>query len=137
MASTCARQLIRAPARIRYPPPSCRHARLAAPSRTFTSSRASCDKQNFHRKESFRSRLNSALKNTKIKWEPIPIALGIGFLGAFQLYRIQRREKHTQAERDQAEGAVDTEGRPKKRDRIRPSGPWCAKLLLLLNSSKY
>lgn len=125
MASACTRQLMRAPARTRYPPPICRHARLSIQSRTFSSSRASYDKQNFHRKESFRSRLNSALKNTKIKWEPIPIALGIGFLGAFQIYRIQRREKHTQAENND-EGAVDQQGRPKKRERIRPSGPWSA-----------
>ena len=125
MASSCSRQLMRAPTRTRYPPPTLRHARITAPSRTFSSSRTTLDQQNFHRKESFRSRLNSALKNTKIKWEPIPIALGVGFLGAFQLYRIQRREKHTEAERQNGEeGAVDNQGRPKKRERIRPSGPW-------------
>jgi phosphatidylserine decarboxylase len=127
MASSCSRQLMRAPARTRYPPPTYCHARISIPSRNFSSSRATFDQQNFHRKESFRSRLNSALKNTKIKWEPIPIALGIGFLGAFQLYRIQRREKHTKAEDNNelpSEVSVDHQGRPKKRERIRPSGPW-------------
>jgi phosphatidylserine decarboxylase len=102
---------------------------MTAPSRTFSSSRTAFDQQNFHRKESFRSRLNSALKNTKIKWEPIPIALGVGFLGAFQLYRIQRREKHTDAGANKDlpdEVHVDPQGRPKKRERIRPSGPWSA-----------
>jgi phosphatidylserine decarboxylase len=109
------------------------HARVPVPSRTFSSTRATCDKQNFHRKESFRSRLNSALKNTKIKWEPIPIALGIGFLGAFQLYRIQRREKHTLAGGGNAEeGALDSQGRPKKRERIRPSGPWTVQVMSTL-----
>ncbi|KAF1942956.1 phosphatidylserine decarboxylase [Clathrospora elynae] len=122
MASACSRQLMRAPVRTRY-----------LPSRNFSSTRATCDKQNFHRKESFRSRLNSALKNTKIKWEPIPIALGIGFLGAFQLYRIQRREKHTQAEREKdEERALDPQGRPKKRERIRPSGPWTVQVMSTL-----
>jgi phosphatidylserine decarboxylase len=127
MASSCSRQLMRAPTRTRYPPPSLRHARITTPSRNFSSSRPTLDQQNFHRKESFRSRLNSALKNTKIKWEPIPIALGIGFLGAFQLYRIQRREKHTEAGANKdlpSEVSVDPQGRPKKRERIRPSGPW-------------
>ncbi|KAI4940823.1 hypothetical protein J4E91_011204 [Alternaria rosae] len=133
MASSCSRQLMRAPLRPRFQTPAHRHARLSAPSRTFSSTRAACDKQNFHRKESFRSRLGSALNNTKIKWEPIPIALGIGFLGAFQLYRIQRREKHTEAERQNGEeGAVDNQGRPKKRERIRPSGPWTVQVMSTL-----
>jgi hypothetical protein len=129
MASVHSRQLMRAHIRPRCPPPTFCHARMTAPSRTFSSSRTAFDQQNFHRKESFRSRLNSALKNTKIKWEPIPIALGIGFLGAFQLYRIQRREKHTEAGANKDlpdEVSVDSQSRPKKRERIRPSGPWSA-----------
>jgi phosphatidylserine decarboxylase len=131
MASPCSRQLMRA----RFSAPTHRHvhARVSVPSRTFSFTRVTCGKQNFHRKESFRSRLNSALKNTKIKWEPIPIALGIGFLGAFQLYRIQRREKHTQAEGGNGdEGALDSQGRPKKRERIRPSGPWTVQVMSTL-----
>lgn len=103
------------------------HARLSPPARHFSSTRPTFEQ--FHRKESFRSRLNSALKNTKVKWEPIPIALGIGFLGVFQFYRIQRREKHTQSdggEDSDGENALDHQGRPKKRERIRPSGPWSA-----------
>lgn len=132
MASSCSRQLMRAPLHPRFQTPTHRQARLSVPSRTFSSTRATYE-QNFHRKESFRSRLNSALKNTKIKWEPIPIALGVGFLGAFQLYRIQRREKHTEAERQNGEeGAVDNQGRPKKRERIRPSGPWTVQVMSTL-----
>jgi hypothetical protein len=129
MASVHSRQLMRAHIRPRCPPPTFCHARMTVPSRTFSSSRTAFDQQNFHRKESFRSRLNSALKGTKIKWEPIPIALGIGFLGAFQLYRIQRREKHTEAGANKDlpdEVSVDSQSRPKKRERIRPSGPWSA-----------
>ena len=65
--------------------------------------------------------MNSALKRTKIEWKPIPVALGIGFLGVYQFYRIQRRQKYTQAGEDEA---TESHGRPKKRERIRPSGPW-------------
>lgn len=115
MASTRASQLPQQILRARYPHPA--YTRSSNPSRYFSSSRT-CHEQ-FHRKESFRSRLNSALKNTKVKWEPIPIALGIGFLGVWQMYRIQRREKHTESGE-----ATDQNGRPKPRERIRPSGPW-------------
>ncbi|KAH7406829.1 phosphatidylserine decarboxylase-domain-containing protein [Phaeosphaeria sp. MPI-PUGE-AT-0046c] len=135
MAFACSRQLVRTHPRRRFPSPHLCHARITAPSRTFSSSRTAFDQQNFHRKESFRSRLNSALKNTKIKWEPIPIALGVGFLGAFQLYRIQRREKHTDAGANKdlpGEVSVDPQGRPKKRERIRPSGPWSVQVMSTL-----
>jgi len=135
MATTASRQLLRAPARTKHLPPTYRHARITLPSRNFSSSRSTFDQQKFHRKESFRSRLNAALKNTKIKWEPMPIALGVGFLGAFQLYRIQRREKHTKAEASDelpGEVLVDHQGRPKKRERIRPSGPWTVQVMSTL-----
>ncbi|KAF2010844.1 hypothetical protein BU24DRAFT_47017 [Aaosphaeria arxii CBS 175.79] len=124
MLSTCARQLPRAPLRTRYPP-TCQSScyRLSQSSRPFSSTRAAFDQQQNHRKESFRSRLNSALKSTKIEWKPIPIALGVTFLGAFQIYRIQRREKHTQSGGTDSQD-VDSLGTPKKRERIRPSGPW-------------
>ncbi|KAH9870194.1 hypothetical protein J1614_007117 [Plenodomus biglobosus] len=135
MTSTCTASLLRAPTRRlpHPPPPSCPHARLSTQSRSFTSTRAPGDKQHFHRKESFRWRLNAALGKTKIKWEPIPIALGVGFLGAFQLYRIQRREKHTAAEAGNgAQGAGDPDARPKKRERIRPTGPWSVQVMSTL-----
>lgn len=124
MAAVCARQLSRATVRSRCPPsfrPAC--TRLSQSSRFFSSSRPAFDQQQYHRKESFRSRLNAALKNTKIEWKPIPVALGVSFLGAWQFYRIQRREKHTQREENGAQ-EFDSAGRPKKRERIRPSGPW-------------
>jgi phosphatidylserine decarboxylase len=119
MASPCSRQLLHASVRRR--PAALPHCARA--SRNFSSSRP------LH--ESFRSRLGAALGKTKIKWEPIPIALGVGFLGAFQLYRIQRREKHTQTELDRGED-VDQQGRPKKRERIRPSGPWTVQVMSTL-----
>lgn len=107
------------------------HARSPFPSRHFSSSRACFDQP--HGNESFRSRLNSALKNTKVKWEPIPIALGIGFLGVWQLYKVQTREKHTGRDTgDDTETVVDQHGTPKKRERIRPSGPWTVQIMSTL-----
>ena len=124
MSSICA-QLPRAAIRARHPhAPRTAYARLSCPPRHFSTTRPTYEQ--FNQKESFRSRLNSALKGTKVKWEPIPIALGVGFLGAFQVYRIQRREKHTQSGGDDTEEVLDPQGRPKKRERIRPSGPWSA-----------
>lgn len=59
------------------------------------------------------------------------MALGVTFLGAFQLYRIQRREKHTQSEAKDGQ-ETDSQGRPKKRERIRPSGPWTVQVMSTL-----
>ena len=75
----------------------------------------------------FRTKLRVALRNTKVQWKPIPIGLGIGFLGAFQFYRVRERQKTQQQEDNALEGSGGKEehaGRPKKRERIRPSGPW-------------
>lgn len=82
--------------------------------------------QHNHRKESFRSRLSDALGKTEIKWYPIPVGLGVGFLGFLQFYRSQQREKRRQEEEAARSGGEDGSavGRPKKRDRIRPEGPW-------------
>ena len=79
----------------------------------------------------FGRRLRVALRDTKIQWKPIPVGLGIGFLGAFQFYRVRQAEKRQQQEEKDAldPDDIDTSGgedatRPKKRERIRPSGPW-------------
>lgn len=114
MSQLCARQ---ARALLRVRPVSRLHN---APKRPFSSSKAAFDQQH----ESFRSRLNSALKRTKIEWKPIPVALGITFLGVYQFYRIQRREQHNQAHNE--------DGTPKKRERIRPSGPWQVQVMSTL-----
>jgi phosphatidylserine decarboxylase len=87
-------------------------------------------------KESFGTRLRKALRDTKIKWYPIPAAVGIGFLGLGQLYRVNEREKakrrdeweedrllkSTGSNRD--DSSITSGRRPKKRERIRPTGPW-------------
>lgn len=83
-------------------------------------------------KESFSTRLRRALGETKIRWYPIPVGLGIGFLGLIQFYRVNEREKVRQREEEEdaylrsvSKGEEhDSGSRPKKRKRIRPTGPW-------------
>ena len=69
----------------------------------------------------FRTRLRIALGKTKVEWRPIPITLGIGFLGAVQFYRVRKRE---QARQDEEQEQERQSQRPAKRKRIKPSGPW-------------
>lgn len=76
---------------------------------------------------SFRHRLRRALRDTKIEWRPIPIGLGIGFLGLIQFYRVRRRREAEEEEEEQSRRAAENNGddkRPRKRGRIRPSGSW-------------
>lgn len=85
--------------------------------------------------EPFRSRLLAALRSTKLDWSPVPIGVGIAFLGAFQFYRVKERERKRQEREDaqlfqDGDGHGGEQGRPKKRKRIRPSGPWYEILLL-------
>ncbi|EEQ89702.1 hypothetical protein RJZ56_007073 [Blastomyces dermatitidis] len=75
-------------------------------------------------KESFRSRLRTALGNTKVEWYPIPVGLGIGFLGFVQFFRSKRAEK----ERLEREGSEEVLPRKK----IRPSGPWQVQVMSTL-----
>lgn len=77
----------------------------------------------------FGSRLRAALRRTKLDWSPVPIGVGIAFLGAFQFYKVRERERK-RLERENAQSLQNGDsddgehGRPKKRKRIRPSGPW-------------
>ncbi|TKA68966.1 hypothetical protein B0A55_06609 [Friedmanniomyces simplex] len=69
-----------------------------------------------------------------VVWRPIPIAVGVAFLGAFQLYRIQQRERRKEEEewRNRAEHPEEYETtglRPKRRKRIVPSGPWSVQIM--------
>ena len=90
-------------------------------------------------REPFRSRLRRALGDTKVEWRPIPVGLGIGFLGVLQVYRIQHRNKsNLTANQNEHEGggsdqntAID-ETKPKKRKKIRPSGPWQVQVMSTL-----
>ncbi|KAI9735376.1 MAG: phosphatidylserine decarboxylase 1 [Claussenomyces sp. TS43310] len=95
-------------------------------------------------RESFGTRLRRALGETKIKWYPIPVGLGIGFLGLLQAYRVNEREKIRQREEDENDAYLksvgsgnggeerDSEGRPKRRKRIRPTGPWQVQVMSTL-----
>ena len=101
--------------------------------RLFSSSMRLCQRRTTY-KDSFGTRLRKALGETKIKWYPIPAVLGIGFLGLAQLYRVNEREKSKLALEGADDGTVnfkgtgadelDSRGRPKRRERIRPTGPW-------------
>lgn len=109
-------------------------------SRLFTSSAKL--RQNQY-KDSFGTRLRKALGETKIKWYPIPAVLGIGFLGLGQAYRVNEREKARLADEWEDDGYVkstgsggDSEreelrGRPKRRERIRPTGPWFVTIMFI------
>jgi phosphatidylserine decarboxylase len=102
--------------------------------RNFTSSPRYYQKRSDY-KESFGTRLRRALGETRIKWYPIPVGVGIGFLGLAQLYRINNRETAKRREENsEDDGYVYTkgegengnrDGKPRKRERIRPTGPWC------------
>ena len=77
----------------------------------------------------FGTRLRRALRNTKVQWYPIPVGLGIGFLGFTQLYRSRQRSNAQQVE-DELDGhstnrdGDGNENKPRRRKRIRPTGPW-------------
>lgn len=82
-------------------------------------------------KKPFTTRLRDALGKTGIVWKPIPVGLGIGFLGLLQFYKVQKREQAATAAAEEEEGerysrsiTEDNGERPKRRKRIRPSGPW-------------
>jgi phosphatidylserine decarboxylase len=77
--------------------------------------------------QSYFSRLKYAYQKTRVQWYAIPAIAGIAFLGVAHFYRIAKQEKARQEEElakyaSQSEG--EQPGKPKKRKRIRPSGPW-------------
>ena len=79
--------------------------------------------------ESFATRLGRAWRSTPIKWYPIPVGLGIGFLGLRQFSSARQREQ----ERQEQEAQDSLNGkRPPKRERIRPSGPWQIQIMSTL-----
>lgn len=66
-------------------------------------------------------------RNSKTEWYFIPVGLGIGFLGLVQGYKVYTREKERKEEQDEAYA-----GKPKKRQRIRPDGPWQVQVMSTL-----
>ena len=106
----------------------CSSCQRARPSTRFSTSSSARDQ---HRDKPFSSKLRTALRKTKIEWKPIPIGLGIGFLGAVQFYRVRVRDKKTHQQDINVQSGETTyrdngelQERPRKRERIRPSGPW-------------
>lgn len=98
--------------------------------RTFTSTaRRGAQK---HRKESFSSRLRDALSRTRIQWAPIPVGLGIGFLGFLQFRRMQDREKFLGERGQDTDENGEPLGKVGRRERIRPSGPWTVQVMSTL-----
>lgn len=80
-------------------------------------------------KEQSGSRLRSALNNTKVQWYPIPVGLGVAFLGLVQFYKTQAREKE-RLERKAEDSEPGT--LPKRRPKIRPDGPWQVQVMSTL-----
>ncbi|KAI9834025.1 MAG: phosphatidylserine decarboxylase 1 [Phylliscum demangeonii] len=93
--------------------------------------------QQRHSQESYRERLLKALRDTKLEWRPIPVALGIGFLGLAHLYR-RRLQADRQAPTNGGTGASGSEedgaesGPRRKRPRVRPEGPWIVQAMSIL-----
>src|SRR5436189_6358910 len=72
-------------------------------------------------KESFHSRLKLAWRKTKVECYPIPVGLGIAFLGFAQFLKSQRAETaRQQREAASRYGYEDVSVGTSKR----PSGPW-------------
>jgi hypothetical protein len=92
------------------------------PKRTFISSPPHYKPK--QKNESSRARLGPALGRTRIEWYWIPASAGIAFLGGVQFYRVYAREQAKKEEEDNASIYSDDGRKPKKRERIRPSGPW-------------
>lgn len=103
------------------------HRRRAAPStRHFSASQRQHQSQNG--RDPFRKRLRTALDSTQIVWRPIPIALGVAFLGSFHFYRTYVSESGPDdewARRNSGDG-------PPSNHRIRPSGPWAVQIMSTL-----
>jgi len=99
--------------------------------RTFTCARCLKREQHGKDEEAFSARLGKAWRKTKIEWKPIPIGLGIGFLGFLQFLKVQARESSTEEAAGLQGGIGPGKGVP-KRERIRPSGPWQVQVMSTL-----
>jgi phosphatidylserine decarboxylase len=99
---------------------------IIIPKRNFASS--PLHRKSKQQNESSRARLGPALGRTRIEWYWIPASAGIAFLGGVQFYKVYSRQQARKEEEDNASTYSDDERKPRKRDRIRPSGPWCVEL---------
>ncbi|KAK4162748.1 phosphatidylserine decarboxylase-domain-containing protein [Cladorrhinum sp. PSN259] len=79
----------------------------------------------FSQQQSQRPKADSKVHQSRIRWQPIPVALGVGFLGLFQFYKTSTRPEEKIDD-------VETTKRPKKRPRVRPDGPWQVQIMSTL-----
>jgi phosphatidylserine decarboxylase len=113
------------------PHPPCRSPRCLQRCRNFSSSGTWREEQKQRHQESFGSRLRSALKKTKIEWYPIPVGLGIGFLGLVQFLRVRQREEERRMEEEEGRELMRGKRPPKRK--IRPTeGGWQVKVMSTL-----
>ncbi|KAL1841934.1 hypothetical protein VTJ49DRAFT_6325 [Mycothermus thermophilus] len=68
---------------------------------------------------------SSKVQGSKFAWYPIPVGLGVGFLGLVQFYKVYTRDQEKRSE----DGDLE---RPRKRRRIRPDGPWQVQIMSTL-----
>jgi len=119
------------------PSPLCRGCRHLSHNAATTASRQSQSAPRLRRgrrffssskksQQSHRPRADSKVQGSRIRWYPIPVGLGVGFLGLAQFYKIRARNQEKKA-RD-----GDLEQRPKKRPRVRPDGPWQVQIMSTL-----
>ncbi|KAK2751012.1 phosphatidylserine decarboxylase 1 [Myotisia sp. PD_48] len=105
------------------------HGKYSANSRRqFSASRWQRNKQSDPQDEPFLPKLRAALRKTKIEWYPIPVGLGIAFLGIAQFYKSQQAEK----ERILREELEDADATTHRKKRIRPTGPWQVQVMSTL-----
>lgn len=108
------------------PPPTLRPARiLRLPLRPQHSHQNPFSSPSFRTKSTQRPNPKDSGSKSDSLWKPIPVALGIAFLGAFQLYRINKREREEVRRLEPDDDASPT----KRRQRIRPSGPWTVQVM--------
>ncbi|KAK3308239.1 phosphatidylserine decarboxylase-domain-containing protein [Chaetomium strumarium] len=102
----------------------CRHiSRSAAPRQAHPTQRVFS--RRYFSQQSHRPGASSKVQDSKFRWYPIPVGLGVGFLGLVQFYKVYTREQEWQAEDEH-------EQRPKKRPRVRPDGPWQVRIMSTL-----
>ncbi|KAK6539966.1 phosphatidylserine decarboxylase 1 [Orbilia ellipsospora] len=99
---------------------SSRNAISSRTDRRLYSSSKSSDSQ-----EPFSKRLRSAWNDTPIKWYPIPVGLGIAYLGFKHYSTVVERERQI------AEQDVDPND-PDRKKKVRVSGPWQVQILSTL-----
>ncbi|KAF3203991.1 phosphatidylserine decarboxylase 1 [Orbilia oligospora] len=75
-------------------------------------------------KKSFFQRLKMAWDDTPIKWTPIPVGLGITYLGFKHYSTVMSRERQIAEEEDPND--------PQRKRKIRPTGPWQVQILSTL-----